>query len=286
MVILDDDDTNNYEQKWEKQCLYASDSDLDEFLVKLSVSFDIYIPKLQTFTSYLCDKYLQVAPNIKNILLARFISRLITDVIQENLQKSDTFGFSELLHNSIELLWWAGGKENKKTNPYFKIIISIFSTIMEVNILEVLISEIYGFRCLKRILFDFNLINQIEQLELLLKAVDAVAALAEKCPEHINDLSLSEGYKACTALLETLRNCRADSKNNLIPLLSIRDQQHLALLGMKMPQKLSDLPHFLTALEQRKIESFQVIIVLFVLIKLAFFITQILYKLRNLFNFT
>ncbi|CAB4422205.1 unnamed protein product [Rhizophagus irregularis] len=257
MVILDDDDTNNYEQKWEKQCLYASDSDLDEFLVKLSVSFDIYIPKLQTFTSYLCDKYLQVAPNIKNILLARFISRLITDVIQENPQKSDTFGFSELLHNSIELLWWASGKENKKTNPYFKIIISIFSTIMEVNILEVLISETYGFRCLKRILFDFNLINQIEQLELLLKAVDAVAALAEKCPEHINDLSLSEGYKACTALLETLRNCRADSKNNLIPLLSIRDQQHLALLGMKMPQKLSDLPHFLTALEQRKIESFQ-----------------------------
>lgn len=261
MVILDDDDTNNYEQKWEKQCLYASDSDLDEFLVKLSVSFNIYIPKLQTFTSYLCDKYLQVAPNIKNILLARFISRLITDVIQENLQKSDTFGFSELLHNSIELLWWAGGKENKKTNPYFRIIISIFSTIMKVNILEVLISEIYGFRCLKRILFDFNLINQIEQLELLLKAVDTVAALAEKCPEHINDLSLSEGYKACTALLETLRNCRADSKNNLIPLLSIRDQQHLALLRMKMPQKLSDLPHFLTALEQRKIESFRVIIV-------------------------
>lgn len=263
--LLDDDDTNNYGQKWAnllKQCLCASDSDLDEFLVKLSVSFDIYLPKLQTFTSHLCDKYLQVAPNVNlswNILLAKFISRLITDVIQENLQKFHIFGFSKLLHSSIELLWWAGDKENKNTNPVFKTIISIFNTIMDVNVLEVLISEAYGFRCLKRILFDFNMINQIEQIELL-KAADIVAALVEECPERMNDLTLSEGfsvYKACTALLKTLRNYQS---NNLFPL-SIKDQQHLALLKMKMPQKPSDLSHFLKSLEQRKLDSFQVIIV-------------------------
>jgi hypothetical protein len=261
--LLDDDDT-----KWDdllKQCLYASNLDLDEFFFKLSISFDNYLMKLLTFTSYLCDKYLQVAPNVNlkwNILLAKFISRLITDVIQKNLQKSDIFGFSELFHNSIELLWRAGDKENKKTNSISIIIKSIFSTIMDVNVLEVLISEDYGFRCLKRILFDFDMISQIEQIELF-KAMDLVAALVENCPEHANDLSLSEGfsvYKACTALLETLKNYQ--SAEQILPL-SIKDQQHLALLRMKKPQRLSDLPHFLRALEQRKIDSFRVIIYLF-----------------------
>lgn len=82
---------------------------------------------------------------------------------------------------------------------------------MYANILEAFVSEIYGYHCLKRILFDFNMINQIEQIEIL-KAVDIIAALVKKCPEHINVLSLSKDfsvYEACTALLETLRNCQS-----------------------------------------------------------------------------
>jgi hypothetical protein len=299
----DDNDDNDDGKKWNdllKQCLRASDSDLDEFLVKLSNSLDIYLPKLQAFTSHLCDKYLQVAPNVNlkwNILLAKFISRLITDVIKVNLQKSDIFGFNELLHNCVELLWWAGNKENNKPNSVLNTIKNIFSAIMVANILEVFISEIYGYHCLKRILFDFNMINRVEQIEML-KAVDIVADLVKKCPERVNNLSLSESfsvYKACTALLETLRNCqsaeqislvnrkyslpptfkvdnkgkhwnrrRTVSNNSVIPL-TIEDEQHLALLGMKILQKQSDLPHFLRALEQRKIDSLEVNI--FILIK-------------------
>jgi len=288
---------------------------LNDFLGKLSVSFDIYLPKLQTFTSHLCNKYLQFAPKIDlrwNILLAKFISLLITIVIMENLQKSDIFGFSELLHNCIELLWWAGNKDDKPDSVY-QTIESIFSAIMDVDgVLEILISEEYGYRCLKRILFDFNMINWIERMELL-EAVDVVAALVEKCPEHEDDLSLSEGfsvYKACTALLETLRNYQSkeqillvNRKNSLPPMLNdmtqidkekhynrkravsnfhdnsvpltIKDEQHLTLLGMTIPQKSSDLPHFLRALEQQKIGSVQVNVI---------FITEILLQTDKLMN--
>lgn len=247
-------------QKWDillKRCINASESDLDEFLVELSNSFDNRLPKLKIFTSYLCQKYLHVAPNITNTLLVKFISLLITVVITKNLQKSDIFGFSELLHNCIVLLWWASNKDSNEPNSVFNLIKYIFSTIMDANVLEVLISEVYGYHCLKRILFDYNMINQIDQRELVLKAVDLVVALVEKCPEHKNDLLLSEGYtvyKACSALLETLP---PNFLNNSIPL-SIKDKQHLALLGMKIPQKSSDLPHFLRALEQQKTDSFEV----------------------------
>ncbi|GBB94135.1 hypothetical protein RclHR1_00230013 [Rhizophagus clarus] len=293
--LLDDYDEKNSDDDEKKlndllkRCLNESNSDLNEFIIKLSNSFDNYLPKLQTFTSYLCNKYLQFSPNAKlerNILLAKFISRLITNVIKENLQKFDLLGFSELLHNCVELLWWAGIKENNKPNSIINTIKIIFSAIMGANILDVLISEIYGYYCLKRLLFDFNMINQIEQTELL-KAVDIVADLLVKCPEHINDLSLSKGfsvYKACTALLRTLSNYQGveqvllvNRKNSLPPTfkvddkgkhwnrrravsnnsLTVEDEQHLALLGMKMPQKPPDLPHFLRALEQQKIDSFK-----------------------------
>ncbi|RGB26056.1 hypothetical protein C1646_434014 [Rhizophagus diaphanus] len=268
--LLDDSDSeskNDDGRKWDnllKRCINASESDLDEFLVKLSSSLDIYLPKLNIFTSYLCRKYLQIAP-IKNVLFVKFISLLITVVITENLQKSDIFGFSELLHDCVLLLWWAGNKDNNKPNSVFKLFKHIFGAIMDAKVLEVLISEVYGYHCLKRMLFDFNMVNQIDQRDLL-KAVDLVAVLVGKCPEHKNDL-LSEGYtiyKACSALLETLPPMfKIDNKEQHrnrrradVPL-SINDKQHLALLGMKIPQKPSDLPHFLRAIEQRKIDSFK-----------------------------
>jgi len=230
---------------------------------------------------------------------------LITDVMMENLHNSDIPGFGELLHDCIELLWWTGNnnKDNKLTTKH------VFCTILDADgVLGVLISETYGHRCFKRILFDFNMIIQIEQEELL-KAVDVVATLVEKCSEHKDVTSqLSEGfsvYKACTALLKTLRGYQSvkqfllvNRKNSLSPmlddmvrlddketrtqhwnrkraasnfhnnltLLSIEDEQYLALLKLPRPQKLSDLPHLLWVLEQRKIDSFRVNI--FVLIEI------------------
>lgn len=287
--LLDDFDSeskNGDGQKWNnllKRCINASESDLDEFLVILSSSLDIYLPKLNIFTSYLCKKYLQVAP-VKNVLFAKFISLLITVVITENLQKSDIFGFSELLHDCIVLLWWASNKDNNEPNSVFKLIKYIFGAIMDAKVLEVFISEVYGHHCLKRILFDFDMVNQIDQGELL-KAVDLVAALVGKCPEHKNDLVLSEGYtvyKACSALLETLPPmCKIGNKEQHwnrkradVPL-SIKDKQHLALLGMKIPQNPSDLPHFLRAIEQRKIDSFKVNI---------FLVDMLLYHRNSLVN--
>ncbi|GBB97473.1 hypothetical protein RclHR1_00030030 [Rhizophagus clarus] len=261
-------------QKWEKLlkwCINASKSDLDKFLAEISSSLDIYLSNLIIFTSYLCNKYLQVAPNIKNIIsLVRFISLLITVVIMGNLQNSDIIGFSELLHNCIVLLWWADNKDDNNSNLVFQ---NIFSEVMKANVLEVLISEVHGYNCLKRMLFDFNMINRIDQLELL-KAVDLVAALVEKCPEHKNDLLLSKGFtvnKACSTLLETLppmfkidneeqhwNGERADSnfKNNLRSL-SDKYKQYFALLRMKLPRKPSDLPHLLRALKEQKIDSFK-----------------------------
>ncbi|RIA97760.1 P-loop containing nucleoside triphosphate hydrolase protein [Glomus cerebriforme] len=262
-------DSNDDEQKQDillKQCLKTSELDLDEFIDNLSRSFDIYLSTLHTFISHICNKYLRVNPKVDSrwyTLLANFTSSIITVVFMDNLHNSDLLGFCELLHKCIELLWWSCNKKKiNQSHLAFQTIKLIFSAIMDTDgVLEVLVSEVYGRRCLKRILFDFNMINQIERVELL-RAVDVIAALVEKCSEHKNDLSLSESfsvYKACTALMETLGNHQsanrkqADFHNNLKSL-SIKDD--LALLRMTVPQKLSDLPHFLLALEQRKIDSF------------------------------
>ncbi|CAB4422241.1 unnamed protein product [Rhizophagus irregularis] len=166
-----------------ERCLTAPKLDLDKFLDELSRSFGTYIPTLQTFILHLYNKYLRVTPNLNlmNTPLDKFTSMLITDVITNNLQNSDIPGFGEFLHNCIELLWWNGSKENSMLT-----VKHIFNAILDADgVFGVLISENYGRRCLKRILFDFNKIIHIEQ-EKLLKAVDIVAALVEKCSEHKN----------------------------------------------------------------------------------------------------
>lgn len=287
-----------------ERCLNASESDMDEFLDELSRSFDTYLSTLQSFMFHLCNKNLRATPNFNlkrwNTSLNKFASMLITDVVMKNLPNSDIPGFVELLHNCIELLWRTDNKDNKLTTKH------IFSAILDANeVLGVMITETYGHRCIKRILFDFNMIIRIEQEELL-KAVDVVATLVEKCSEHEDVPSrLSEGfsiYKACTALLETLRSHQSlkqillvSRKNSLPPtlddmvrledkesrtqhsnrkraasninnstLLSIEDEQNLELLNMPKPQRPSDLSHTLRALELRKIDSFRVnIFVLF-----------------------
>ncbi|CAB5211870.1 unnamed protein product [Rhizophagus irregularis] len=283
-----------------ERCLNASESDMDEFLDELSRSFDTYLSTLQTFIFNLCNKNLRATPNFSlnrwNNSLNKFSSMLINDVVMKNLQNSDVPGFRELLHNCIELLWRTDNKDNRLTTKH------VFSAILDANeVFGVLITETYGHHCIKRILFDFNMLIRIEQEEIL-KAADVIATLVEKCSEHEDVPSrLSEGfsiYKACTALLETLRSHQSlkqillvNRKNSLPPtlddmvrledkesrtqhsnrkraasninnnftLLSIEDEQNLALLNMPKPQRPSDLPHTLRALELRKIDSFRIL---------------------------
>ncbi|CAG8526884.1 15115_t:CDS:10, partial [Dentiscutata heterogama] len=198
----------------------------------------------------------------------------------------------------LQLLWCACLTDNKRNNEYVFVLETtkrVFSAILnEEGAMEVLISEVHGRRCLKRMLFDLNILNQLDRKELL-RAVDLVVSLVEKCSEH-EDVSsqLSDGfstYKACAALLETLKSYQNSkhtpliSDNSLPPMLqdmvkiirdvdeekprtqhltknkmislSVQDEQYFALLKMAVPHKLSDLPNILRALEQRKIDLFQ-----------------------------
>ncbi|CAG8590657.1 6704_t:CDS:1 [Acaulospora morrowiae] len=94
------------------------------------------------------------------------------------------------------------------------------------GVFGVLVSEAPGKRCIKRVLFDFNMIEQIEWKKLL-KAEDIIAALVEKCYEHKEISSkLSQDfsvYKACTDLLKAFenhqnaRNVQNLEKNTLPP---------------------------------------------------------------------
>ncbi|CAG8439004.1 8533_t:CDS:10 [Acaulospora morrowiae] len=123
---------------------------------------------------------------------------------------------SLLLNDCVELLWRAQSdrlsisKNNKEKGLLFQTIKCLFNAIIEVDgVFGVLVSEAPGKRCIKRVLFDFNMIEQIEWKKLL-KAEDVIAALVEKCYEH-NEISpkLSQEfsvYKSCTDLLKVFEN--------------------------------------------------------------------------------
>ncbi|CAG8715937.1 3621_t:CDS:2, partial [Funneliformis mosseae] len=175
--------------------------------------------------------------HIQNVLLDRCLN---------NLNHSDTPGFGELLHNCIELLWKEFSKQSCSRN---------------------LVASPPGRRCLKRILFEFRMINQIEQ-EQLLSPVDIVAALVE------NVLNTRKSYLVWKRDLCVVRNSKESSKcgknlagkreatsahsnsSNSVSM-SIQDEQDLNLLEMPVLQKPSDLHNFLRELEKRKIELFQ-----------------------------
>ncbi|CAG8508973.1 11648_t:CDS:10 [Diversispora eburnea] len=285
-------------------CINASKTELEEFTNELSQllcsSPDDYLLSMQAFFSFLYNDSSCVTTRLKT-WLPDFALMTINNIILPNLQHSDIHSFGLILYYCIELLWRA---RNDKfyTNLTLQTLKRVFRTILTVyGALQILISSPPGHHCFKRVLFDFNLINQIEKDEML-KAVDIIAALIEKCYKHKEVSSqLSEGfsiYKACTALLKTLEthyNSKLTTKKNLLAptlqnmvklekkeyrtkhgnekqndtannsinsdinltFLSTRDEQHLNLLGMKFPQKLSHLPNFLKELEQRKINTFQ-----------------------------
>ena len=242
-------------EQWERS-FNASSSDLEKLSQLLNSSPDTYLPILQTFISHLRNSS---RATHKQNTLSDFTLLIFTIIITKNIHHSDIPDFVELLHNCIELLWSAGNKDNNKLNMIMK---NFFSLILDTDgVIEVLVSSKFGRRCLKRILLDFKMIKRIEQEELL-RAVDVIAALVEKCSEHKEfsynlSKSLSE-YKACITLSEVLRRHYNEFGNwNLAPL-SVENEQNLALLNMVIPQRISDFPHFLQALDQRKINLFQV----------------------------
>ncbi|CAG8729334.1 2005_t:CDS:1, partial [Funneliformis caledonium] len=221
-----------------ERCLNASRSELEEFVAELRNSC-IYIPTLKIFTSRLCDEPLRFNSQAKlNVTIRNLASLLLTDVVMQNLNHSDTPGFGELLHNCIELLWkfrennpgsLTDNKGNNGLNLFFHTIKIIFKAILDARVLGILVTSPPGRRCIKRILFDFRMINQIEQ-EQLLSSVDIVASLVEKCSEHKEVSPRQEegfsAYKACTALLETLKSHQtaekislSNRKNSLPPML-------------------------------------------------------------------
>ncbi|CAG8520792.1 11613_t:CDS:10, partial [Gigaspora margarita] len=242
----------------------------------LQNSPNAYLTTIKTLASCLNDI------SSRNPLYSNFVSLLITIVIMQNLHHSDITGFGELLSSCIELLW-------RSQDRSLSILTTkrVFHAIMDVEgVLGVLISEAPSHHCLERILFNFNMIDRIER-EKLFKAVDVIMALIDKCPEHDDvAIKLSE-CKACSSLIETLRDYQSTERtllitNNTLPpmlhemdmlnsnhqcatstitnrsiFLSIQDEQYFTLLNMEIPQRVSDLFKVLQALELRKINSFR-----------------------------
>jgi hypothetical protein len=205
-----------------ERCLKPSGSELKEFLDELSQllrdSPDNYLPRLQTFITHLRE-YFSTARrrNLRNAAqgLANFVSMLITVVIIKNLLYSDIPNFGELIYDCVELLWQCrddkpssstGNKINGQIKSTTK---RLFTEILKTEgAFGVLISEAPGRLCIKRVLFNFNMINDIEQKDLL-KAVDIVASLLEKCFDHENAMPKLTVHKACNALSETLINYKS-----------------------------------------------------------------------------
>ncbi|CAG8492712.1 7239_t:CDS:10 [Diversispora eburnea] len=272
-----------------ERCTNASKIELEEFTNDLSGllcnSPDDYL----SFFQYLYDDSTR-----HNKWLPNFASMLINNAIVPNLKHSDIHSFGLILYYCIEFLWRVRNDNSNLASQTLKRV--IHAIISEDGVLGILISGAPGRRCFKRVLFDFELSNQIERDELI-KAVDIIMTLVEKCYDH-KDISprLSEVfpiYKACTALLKTLRTQHTEliTKKDILPptlqnmvklenkeyrtkhgndkhkatasnsninlALSTQDEKHLTLLKIKFPQKLSNLSNFLREIEQRKINLFQ-----------------------------
>ncbi|CAG8444525.1 10393_t:CDS:10 [Scutellospora calospora] len=271
------------------QYLNGSKSDMETVPNELSSllhnSPNVYIPTLNTLVSYI-RKMSSLKPHYLN-----FVSPLIMIVIKQNLQyHSDIHDFRELLSSCVELIWLT--KQNKDKSHVIQTIEHVLSTIIEINgVLGVLISELSSCRFLKRVLFNYNMIDRIKN-DKLLRMVDVIISLIEKCPEHIEEMPKLSESKAYSSLIESLSDCQNAKRrtflatnNNILPpvlyemdrlnsrerfttsnfftnfnnsiSLSAEDEQLLKQFGIEIPQRISDLRQTLRTLEQRKIESFR-----------------------------
>ncbi|CAG8793743.1 5997_t:CDS:1, partial [Acaulospora morrowiae] len=147
-----------------ERCLKASSSELDEFFNELSQflnnSCDDYLPKLQTFTSYLYDEY---SRTIRRLYLTshfiNFISMLITSVVIKNIGNSDNQKFVKFLDDCVKLLWRAQNDRatflinNKRNNILSRTMSRLFDAILDADgVFGVLVSETLGRHCIKRVL--------------------------------------------------------------------------------------------------------------------------------------
>ncbi|CAG8553834.1 5171_t:CDS:10 [Ambispora gerdemannii] len=244
-----------------KRCHTASNCELEDFVNELSEllcnSFESHIPTLKAFLSQLLEKYSKRPTLLTryNAVFQNFPSLLTNCIIMQNLHQCDFPGFREIFDYCFELLWRA--QNNKIAIQTTKdILIKILDSD---GVLGVLISGSHGRHCLKRILFELNINNRIDK-EKLLKAVDMVAIIVEQCSEH-EEVSprLSETlsiYKACSTLLDKFRSYQ-NAERSLLHILCDNDEPHFTLLGISAPKKSSDIPHYLHALEQQKLNLFQ-----------------------------
>ncbi|CAG8673474.1 14520_t:CDS:2, partial [Ambispora leptoticha] len=239
-----------------KRCCTASSNELEDFINELSelscCSFELYIPILNAFLSQLLE-YSRGSTLLTKYttVFQKFPSLLINHVIMQNFHQCDIPGFGELFDHCLELLWYQNNKITIQTTK------DILDKILDSDsILRVLVSGSHGRHCLKRVISELKINNRITEKGKLLKAVDMVAAVVEECSEHKNISPwLSEAlsvYKACSALL--------DKFSRLNERLCDNDEQHFTLLGMSAPKKSSDVPHYMHALEQQKLNSFQALI--------------------------
>ncbi|CAG8557498.1 4389_t:CDS:2 [Acaulospora colombiana] len=197
-------------------CLKASTRELYDFFNELSDllphSLDTRLPALIDYLSYLCNRTASTSD---------FASILINTVIVRNLRYFDTSDFGELLYYCIELLWRTCDKKIA-----IQVTSRLFGAILDAHgVIGILVSEAFGRHCLKRVLFDFNMINRIESDELL-RVADVIVSLVDNCSVHANAPSRpSEGlfmYKACTELSETLISYQSaerailNAKKNLV----------------------------------------------------------------------
>ncbi|RHZ77053.1 hypothetical protein Glove_186g78 [Diversispora epigaea] len=192
-----------------KKCCNAQKLELAKFIDDLSLSLrqspNEYITAMQVFIWHLNDN----SSHSLNKWLPDFVSRLITDVILPNLNYSDFLGFRELLHNCVELLWWADLNKELATQT----IKNIFSEILKTNyILEILLSETSSYYFFKRILFDFNIISLIREEELI-QSMELVVSLMVNCQKHKEE---SQSIHRTSTLLKTNKaQCSNESKINL-----------------------------------------------------------------------
>ncbi|CAG8480420.1 12096_t:CDS:10 [Ambispora gerdemannii] len=235
-----------------ERCHAASSYELEDFVNELSEllcnSFELYIPTLKTFLSQLLEEYPR-----RNTALQKFSSLLTDRIIIQNLHQCDILGFGEIFDHCFELLM-------RVQNDKIAIQITkdaLIKILDSDSVLGVLISGSHGRHCLQRI-FELNINNGVEK-ENLLKMVDSVAAIVEQCSEHKNFTpQLSEAfsvYKACSTLIDKFRRYQ-NAKRSLPPILCNNNEPRYTLLGMSAPQKSSDIPRYLQAFEQQKLNTF------------------------------
>lgn len=285
-----------------ERCINAQYFELKEFTNELSQllrkSPDYYLSLIHAFVSCLYNEFPVATGRHKNYL-PNFASILVNDVLLSNLKHSYIRSFGLSLYYCIELLWRA--RDQFDSNQTLKHVFHEVSK--ENNAFQILISApsckyfkriLFDFNLINKIEKD-ELLKATDNIAALIGDCNEYKDIPTRSSEGLSI------YISCTALLKILRdyrNLESTTKKEVLPpslqnmvrleskerryskesrisekqkaemnrlrkSLSVQDEQHLSVLGMKFPQKLAQIPNFLRELEQRKITTFQVCMTIF-----------------------